>query len=74
MNKNRNSAKIRFDKKLSTDESDCSQIFSCAYMAYTMLVMCSRKTVKLIQRLSPREELRASVQRLALSSEKQAGV
>ena len=38
MNKNRNSAKIRLDKKLSTDESDCSQIFSCAYMTYTLLV------------------------------------
>ena len=36
--------------------------------------MCSRKTVKLIQKLSAREELRAPVQRLALSSEKQAGV
>ena len=38
------------------------------------LQMCSRKTVKLIQKLSAREELRAPVQRLALSSEKQAGV
>ena len=30
--------------------------------------------VKLIQKLSPREELRAPVQRLTLSLEKQAGV
>ena len=34
----------------------------------------SRKTVKLIQKLSPGKELRAPVQRLALSLEKQAGV
>ena len=38
------------------------------------LQKCSRKTVKLIQKLSPREELRVSVQRLASSLEKQAGV
>ena len=37
MNKNRNSAKIRFDKKLSTDARNCLQIFSCAYMMYTLL-------------------------------------
>ena len=37
MNKNRYSAKIRFDK-LSADSRDCSQIFSCAYMKYTLLV------------------------------------
>ena len=37
MNKNRNSAKIRFDKKLSTDARNCSQIFSCAYMMFTLL-------------------------------------
>ena len=37
MNKNRNSAKIRLDKKLSTDARDCSQMFSCAYMMYTLL-------------------------------------
>ena len=28
---------IRFDKKLSTDARDCSQIFSCAYMTYILL-------------------------------------
>ena len=39
------------------------------------LQMCSRKTVKLIQKLLARiEELRAPVQRPALPSEKQAGV
>ena len=32
------------------------------------------KAVKLIQKLSPREELRAPVQRLTLSAEKQAAV
>ena len=37
MNKNRNSAKIRFDKKLSTAARNCSQIFSCAYIMYTLL-------------------------------------
>ena len=37
MNKKRNSAKIRFDKNLSTDARNCSQIFSCAYMMYTLL-------------------------------------
>ena len=34
----------------------------------------SRKAVKLIQKLSPREELRPPVQRLILSVEKQTGV
>ena len=28
---------IRFDKKLLTDARDCLQIFSCAYMTYTLL-------------------------------------
>ena len=37
MNKNRNSANIRLDKKLSTDARDCSQMFSCAYMMFTLL-------------------------------------
>ena len=72
MNKNRNSAKIRFDKKLSTDACNCSQIFSCANTWCTLcLQMCSWKTVKLIQKLSAREEFGTSVQRLALSSNKQ---
>ena len=75
MNKNRNSAK-NSDKKLSTDGRDCSQIFSCAYMTYTLLANVQSQDCEANSKviLSAREELRAPAQRLALSSEKQAGV
>ena len=76
MNKNRNSANIRLDEKLSTDARDCSQMFSCAYMMYTLLANVQSQDCEANSKvtLSARGELRAPVQRLALSSEKQAGV
>ena len=73
MNKNRNGAKIRFDKKLSTY---LVVLYILIHDLHSACIKCrsSRKTVKLIQKLSPREELRAPVQRLTLSLDKQAGV
>ena len=71
----RNEQKQKWSKNQIWQEA--VNIFSCAYMTYILLALIcrgSRKTVKLIQKLSPREELRAPVQRLALSLEKQAGV
>ena len=54
--KKQKTKKTRFDKTLSTDAHDWSQIFSCAYMTYTLLAHVQSQdcslTVKLIQKFS----------------------
>ena len=51
--KNRNSAKKRFDNTLSTNARDLLQIFSCAYITYTLLAH--------VQRLASPLEIQAGV-------------